>query len=135
MKRMAESAINWQVEAQKLQRQVDDLEFQLENLQSALADRGIPKIDKLTETQARIGQLLRHRSPHVVTKTAIYNAIYADRHEGELPELKTVGVFVCLLRANLRPHDIEIVTAWGAGFFMPADSARAWDIAAGKDPA
>ncbi len=93
--------MNWEARARELQRQVDDLEFRVENLEAALNAVGAPYFAGLTATEEKVAQLLRARSPNVVTKQAVLDLLYAFRSDGEQPEIKIVDVFVCKLRRKL----------------------------------
>lgn len=124
--------MNWEARARALQKQVDDLEFQVENLTSALEKHGKPYLAGLTATEEKIAQLLRERAPSPVAKAAIFDLLYAFRHDDEVPKIKIVDVLVCKIRPKLEAFGIKIETAWGRGYLMPADSASAWDAAVGK---
>lgn len=124
--------MNWEARAKELQKQVDDLEFLVENLTAALEQHGEPYLAGLTSTEGKIAQLLRERAPNVVAKTAIFDLLYSFRHNDETPDQKIVDVLICKCRAKLKPFEIDIETAWGRGYLMPAASAQAWDRAVGK---
>jgi DNA-binding response OmpR family regulator len=124
--------MNWEARAKELQKQVDELEFRVENLESALNDQGGIYFAGLTATEEKVAQLLRKRSPAVVTKQQVMDLLYAFRSDGEQPEIKIVDVYICKIRPKLTAVGINVETAWGRGYFMPAASAQAWDQAAGK---
>jgi len=124
--------MNWEARARELQKQVDDLEFRVESLEAAINDQGSVYFASLTSTEEKVAQLLRMRSPNVVSKQAVLDLLYAFRSDGEQPEIKIVDVFVCKIRPKLAPLSILIETAWGRGYFMSSDAARAWDAAAEK---
>ncbi|PSM18237.1 helix-turn-helix domain-containing protein [Nitratireductor sp. StC3] len=124
--------MNWEARARELQKQVDDLEFMVDNLQSALTKHASPYIANLTGNEAKIAQLLRERSPNAVDKSAIFDLLYAFRHDDETPESKIVDVYICKARRKLSPLGIEIETVWGRGYLMPDTSAKAWDVAVGR---
>lgn len=72
------------------------------------------------ETQL-FGRLLKGG---MVTKDSLMATLYHDTGKDE-PEIKIVDVFVCKLRAKLRPFGIEIGTRWGLGYEMsPAMIAK-----------
>lgn len=48
------------------------------------------------------------------TKEYLFNAIYSVMEDP--PQIKIIDVFVCKLRAKLRPHGIRIGTIWGVGY-------------------
>lgn len=127
--------MNWEARARELQKQVDDLEFQVDNLTSALEKHGKPYLAGLTSTEEKVAQLLRERAPNIVAKTAIFDLLYAFRHDDETPKITIVDVFICKIRAKLDAFGIKIETAWGRGYFMPAAGAAQWDISTGQGAA
>lgn len=56
-----------------------------------------------------------------VTRDNLMACLYRDNGKDE-PEIKIVDVFVCKMRAKLKPFNIKIVTRWAAGYEMPAES-------------
>lgn len=48
------------------------------------------------------------------TKAFLLEAIYAFSEDP--PGIKIIDVFICKLRAKLRPHGISIATIWGVGY-------------------
>lgn len=124
--------MNWEARARELQRQLDDAEFRLEQMSSALDQHGEPVFAGLTVNEATIAQLLRERSPNVVRKSAIYDLLYSMRHDDEMPEPKIVDVWVYKARKKLDQFGIKIETSWGRGYSMPPEAAEAWDQQADK---
>lgn len=74
---------------------------------------GLPHVTVAEETVLRA--LLRRRG-HVVTREAIYLALYGGE---ERVDIKIVDVRVCKLRRKLARTDIEICTSWGRGYYVP----------------
>lgn len=58
-----------------------------------------------------------------VTKGQVMSALYRDMHRDEA-EPKIVDVFICKLRRKLKPHDIEITTLRGQGYFISPDNKK-----------
>lgn len=123
--------MNWEARAIALEQRVAELEFELDGLRAALNARGSPYFAGLTASEASIGQLLRERAPGVVSNAALYDLLYSLRGDSEMPEPKIIDVWICKLRAKVSAFSIEIRTAWGRGYFMPEESAAAWDAASG----
>jgi two-component system cell cycle response regulator CtrA len=60
----------------------------------------------------------------MLTREACYLVLYEMREEENQPSTKLVDVYVCALRAALKPYDIEIKNVWGKGWYMPAESKK-----------
>lgn len=73
----------------------------------------------ITGKQMRMMQSLVHARGRVVSKDAMFNALYFDQPGSEDIEGKIIDVFICKLRAALRPfedHGLKIKTHWGRGW-------------------
>lgn len=55
-----------------------------------------------------------------VTKRLAMDVLYGNKPDGDAAEDKIIDVFVCKLRAKLKPFGLEIGTNWGQGYFMDA---------------
>lgn len=55
-----------------------------------------------------------------MSKERLYHKLYGQRHFDDQPEPKIIDVFICKLRAKLKPLGVEIGTRWGHGYFMDA---------------
>lgn len=69
----------------------------------------------LTGQQGRIFLSLAQSVGKIVTKNAIYDAMFFDRPVGDWPDLKIVDVQICKLRQKLPPK-YRIETIWGVGY-------------------
>lgn len=71
----------------------------------------------LTGKEARVFGVLLKRD--MASKLAILAACYTviDKE----PEIKIIDVFVCKIRAKLRPFGISIATQWGQGYFLTSE--------------
>lgn len=78
-------------------------------------DFGIPRAQ---ETLLRV---LYQRE--VATKEMLYQALYADRPDSDLPEMKIIDVQICKLRQRLPDADIQ--TSWGRGYYL-SPKGREW---------
>jgi DNA-binding response OmpR family regulator len=67
-------------------------------------------------------ELLQRES---LSKNAACRALYSHRIDDNIPAEKIVDVFVCNMRKKLKPHGIEIGTAWGAGYYLTPAMKRA----------
>lgn len=78
----------------------------------------------LTPQEERIFLMLLRRD--ACTKEQLMNGAYDHHHEGDLPHIKIIDVFICKLRKKMKIHDVAINTLWGRGYSMsPAAKQRA----------
>lgn len=93
------------------------LRERVRQLEDALASSSItvPLEWGLTSTEARLFAHLVTRD--VATKESIMTALYSDRPDDD-PEKKIVDVFVCKIRAKVKPFGVEIATVWGKGYAL-----------------
>lgn len=75
----------------------------------------VPVEWRLTSSEARLFAFLTTRD--VASKSAIMQALYSDRPD-EDPEPKIIDVFVCKLRAKVKPFGVNIETVWGRGYSL-----------------
>jgi two-component system cell cycle response regulator CtrA len=73
----------------------------------------MPPALKLSPKEGMLLSLLLARSQ--VTKAMAMTSLYSDDDE---PGLQILDVFICAIRARLRPYSIEITTIWGRGWFI-----------------
>lgn len=81
----------------------------------------VPKALGLTKTETEMLALMikRERVTRAGLMTALYGLLKAP------PDAKIFDVYVCRLRAKLKPFDIAIQTDWGVGWFIrSADKKR-----------
>lgn len=72
----------------------------------------------VTEKQSRILALLEDRAPNVVSKAALYDAMYFDLINYGDRDPKMVDVQICKMRKIIPPEYGEIKTVWGKGFWL-----------------
>lgn len=77
-----------------------------------------PAFLALTGKEAVVFGVLMKRNS--VSKRMLMDALYGGRPDGDAAEEKIVDVFVCKLRAKLKPYGVDIETNWGQGYFMTA---------------
>jgi two-component system cell cycle response regulator CtrA len=103
----------------RLEQENDELRARVRELE---AERGIgfevPIQFRLSRQEAALFGLLM-KNP-LVSKEFAIRALYL--HQQDEAEIKIIDVFVCKIRAKLKPWNIEIGTQWGQGYFIPADS-------------
>jgi two-component system, cell cycle response regulator CtrA len=77
----------------------------------------------LTAHETTLFNALAAASGRTVTKAALMAALYPV--EADEADIKIVDVFVCKLRAKLKPLGLDIQTIWGRGyrFVAPAGGA------------
>jgi two-component system cell cycle response regulator CtrA len=105
-----------EIENDMLREQVARLE-ELMGMTSIIA----PIEFRLTPHEGRVFGVLMARE--VATKDAIMASIYLAQGKDEAA-IKIVDVFICKIRAKLKPFDIEIGTVWGTGYYL-ASSTKA----------
>lgn len=84
-----------------------------------LSKCAVPQEWGLTNSLAVIARLLASRD--FVTKSAVYNELYAHRIDNA-PMDKILDVFVCRLRRKLEPFGVTIITRWGYGWYVEGES-------------
>jgi len=114
--------VDARLEAMSLE--AERLRDRIEVLEHELGIRGfLPPVEwRLTGSEARIfGVLLARELP---TKALCMAALYSDRIDDEA-EIKIVDVYVCKIRAKLKPFGIGIETRWGVGYFLTSETKAA----------
>lgn len=103
---------------QQLEQENEVLRERVRQLEEELAPDTvtIDPVWRLTRHEARIFAALAARD--VLTKNALMIALYPDRLDADLPEIKIIDVFVCKMRKKLAPFHIEISTVWGQGYSL-----------------
>lgn len=77
---------------------------------------------RLTTSENRVFGCLMARD--LARKEAIMAALYRDCAKDEA-EIKIVDVFICKLRKKVRPFGVEVLTRWGEGYFLTAETKAA----------
>lgn len=92
------------------------LRARIEQLESAAGMDFVAPLEwRLTAQETRVfGGLLARE---IATKDAVMAGLYRDVHRDEA-EIKIVDVFVCKIRAKLKPFGLPIETLWGQGYFL-----------------
>ena len=67
----------------------------------------------ITGRPAFIFHVLNNRLDQIVSKEALYTAMYSDRFDP--PELKIIDVYISHLRKQL-PKEYKLITIWGHGY-------------------
>lgn len=62
-------------------------------------------------------QLIKHKD-RILTKEAIFFALYGERPECDQPISKVMDVVVSKVRHKFAPHNITIKTIWGRGWMI-----------------
>ena len=73
------------------------------------------------QEQALLRMLLR-RAPRTLSKEQAYTSLYGMRPEADQPAIKLIDIYICKLRARLRPQDVAIGTAWGLGWYLTPEA-------------
>lgn len=112
---------------------VMELEGQLAARQQTVGT-GVANLQRflgLTWKEASILEMLS--DGRVRSKPQILDGLYWDRHDGEVPEIKIVDVFVCKIRNKIAGSGISIETVWGTGYRI-IDTAPLARVLAGEAP-
>ena len=109
-------------EIEKERARAAQLEARCLELEAALvaSERTVPSCLRLTRTADTILRVLIARP--VATKEAIFAALYGGLDDE--PGYKIVDVYICKLRAVLRPHGIGIETILGRGWAISPEGLR-----------
>ena len=118
---------DWEARCKIVEQENEELRNRVDLLEQSLGITfSAPVFLELTSSEGRVFGLLLSRE--LVTKTMVMDALYGHRPDSEDVEIKIVDVFICKIRAKLKPWDIPIETVWGRGYYMkPAtkDKVRA----------
>ncbi len=101
------------------------LEEELRRERYGDAEWRAPSIFRLTPKEEACLRALLARD--WCTKEQILDAVYSLTED--VPGIKIIDVFICKLRAKLRPHGLEIATIWGQGYELTPDARarlQAW---------
>jgi two-component system cell cycle response regulator CtrA len=60
-----------------------------------------------------LGALMRRE---VQSKEGLLLALYGNRPDGDMPEIKIIDVFICTLRKKLTRFGVTVDTLWGQGY-------------------
>ena len=96
------------------------IEFLLECLDLATFRDRIPEYSIIGPYDGPINRCYRRlvqSAGRSLSKNELYNAMYFDRSESELPTMKIVDVMIHKIRKKLPPHQ-QIQTIWGWGYRM-----------------
>jgi len=80
----------------------------------------VPLMFDITASEARVLGALLERD--LVTKETGMLALYSDKPLDSEVEIKIVDVFICKLRRKLKKWDVEILTAWGRGYYLDEEN-------------
>ena len=76
----------------------------------------------LTTAEARVLGVLTQKG--FATKDALMSALYWNRPDGDMPEIKIVDVFICKLRKKLTRFDLPIETVRGQGYRLTDETRQ-----------
>lgn len=110
----------------RLEQENDDLRARVRELEALSGVRfEAPPQFRFTKNEAVIfGMLLKNE---LVLRESMMQMLYL--HEQDEAQIKIVDVWVCKMRAKLKPYGIEIQTQWGQGYFLsPASKSAAQSL-------
>lgn len=109
-----------------LRERIDYLEAEVDRLNRLLGADAAEERVALVRTRlgvmrsvARILLVLMGGAGKVVSREALLNGYCGDKLDP--PDIHTMDVLVCKLRAALKPHGITIETVWGTGYRLAPD--------------
>lgn len=103
----------------KLEEENEDLRARVRELEQQLGiSVGPPLAFGLSRQEGVIFGLLV-KNP-LVTREFAMSTLYL--HEQDMADDKILDVFICKVRRKLQPWNIDILTKWGQGWFMPSES-------------
>ena len=111
-----------QPESDTVRKLSDDLKFV-----TGQDDQRVPKLIEefgFTPKEARLFVILSNNPGKVFSKETLIRRLYHGQSEDEIPETKTVDVFICKMRKKL-PEDFRITTHWGEGYSFRVESKEA----------
>ena len=112
------------LDAFRLQRErIAELEEEIRQLREALTPEiAFPRGLRLTPFEGRLLAFLYARSPNVMSKERIREALYPCDVDG--PSDKVFDVYISNMRKKLRPYDVKIVSTWALGWSIDAPAKR-----------
>lgn len=111
------------VELVHLRAQLSDAQALLRERNEPATAMGLAGIARLTPNESKIAGFLAARGR--VSKAQLFHHLFGHRLADDQPEPKIIDVFICKVRAKLKPHGIEIKTIWGSGYEMtPGNVAK-----------
>lgn len=106
------------IEAQ--QAEIDRLQGRVDQLEAVMGMNFLAPLEwRLTAAETRVFGVLMARE--LATRDAIMAGLYRDAGRDE-PEVKIVDVYICKIRAKLKPFDVPIDTIWATGYRIPAEA-------------
>lgn len=121
---------DWEARCRVLETENDELRDRIQSLEEQLGVHfHSPAFLELTGNEAQIFGLLMARD--AVTKSLAMVTIYGNKPDGDQAEEKIIDVYICKMRAKLKPYGIEVSTHWGQGYSLsPTMKKKARDLIA-----
>lgn len=109
----------------RLQDEIEDLREEVLQLRAMVfgGEWRAPRELRLTTLEERLLAAL-FREPVLLTRCRAMMAMYGLSHD-DPPGDNIVTIYICKLRAKLKPHGLRIGTEWARGWFLPPET-RAW---------
>lgn len=107
--------------AEALNDEVERLRARIQQLEACLGFTFVTPIEwGLTASEAKVFGALMTRD--TLTKDGAMAALYVDVGADDEPHVKIVDVFICKLRRKLKPFGLEVLTIWGVGYRLTAET-------------
>lgn len=108
-----------QAKVDMLEKENDILRERVISLEAEMTHKAIPPIFGFTGSENRLLGMLLKRT--MVTRESAMVALYGDDMD-RAADAKIIDVFICKMRAKLKPFQIEITTHWATGYSLTAET-------------
>lgn len=100
------------------------LTFYTEDGKTVVVLTGTQTMLEFTNAEAAIMSVLAHAGGRVVSKNKLFDTLYWQRGEDDVPTAKLIDVYVCKIRKKLIKFSLPIAisTMWGRGYAMVVDA-------------
>jgi hypothetical protein len=105
-------------EKQRLRDENDELRERVRQLEEHLRQKFLspPHLGFTRTEDVLLGCLL---SREVARRDFMHWALYSDRTDEDIPDIKALDSLICILNRKLKRIGIRILNKWGVGYFLP----------------
>ncbi len=113
----------------RLRDKLDEQAEEIRQLRAMLvAPVRFPRDWRLTPQEHNLVQVLLANTPRTVPYDRLWDLLVHGQERDDQP-LNLIKTLACRARAKLRPVDVEIMTHWSVGYYLPRESAvRLWEV-------
>lgn len=102
-----------------LEAENDELRATIRDMEQAFGFHNeVPIMFGLTQSESKVFSLLIERD--MANRDQLLSALMHGRGADAEPHRKIVDVYLCKIRAKLKPFGIEITSVWGRGYMIDA---------------